>query len=188
MQPTDAKRIYMVMTVNPDAQKTTARFNNQALYVFHTTALASPADQSPAPEIKIICRFDNNVPQNVECWAGSGTAEYVKGALDTKLITKSANMYVEAGVRNDPYFLNQTAVDSSIASLGPIYKAGARDAAGCLAFTALQQPVALKPVAAQADTYKTKNVLAIALSMDTAFLTQTGKTLISVWASTNKSL
>mgnify|MGYP000682772688 CR=1 FL=1 len=66
-------RMYMIMTVNPAANKTTSKFSTTAVYVFHTRAKAAYTDTSASTEINIMCTFD--AAQTIECWAGDD--EYV---------------------------------------------------------------------------------------------------------------
>jgi hypothetical protein len=195
----DSKRVFLVMTVNPDAVAT-SKFNPNALYVFHTNARANLADPSPAPEFNIVCRFDSNSPQNAECWAGSA-AEYIKGPVNTSVLSsKTGNLVVFTGPRNDPYFINQNGLDLGVAFIGTTSSSVTADGAGCKPMSAANLTTLTMagptgkllngtgPLNAPVDSYKGKNVLAIVLSVDTTLLTQPNKPILTVWGSTNQKL
>src|SRR5262249_15226795 len=63
----DGSKVYLIMTVSPNADKTTAKFSNAAWYVFHTGSRATLLTQSFTP-IDVICGFDSN--QIINCWVG----------------------------------------------------------------------------------------------------------------------
>jgi hypothetical protein len=189
----DSKRLFMVMTVFPNADKLNSRFSSTNLYVFHINARTGLADPSPGPEYDIICQFDGMTPQGVQCWAG--TTEYVKGKLNTTLVSQTSGnqgkLVAFAGPRDDPFFESNTNLNTAITTIKTAYTAGvpAPNAAKCqaknLALGAAAGPLNPNPAVPATDTYKGLNVLAIALSVDVSLLTEGGKEVLSVWASTN---
>lgn len=195
-------RIFFIMTVFPNADKTTARFSSSNLYVIHTNARASMNDTNPATEVSLICKFDNSQVQNVECWAGQqgqNPTEYLKGPTGNRLASQSGNLIAQAQVRNDPFFMNETNLLAAMTSIGTTVttKKASRNAAGCYPFvaadlttvhpaTAGTGTLPAPPAAVITDSYKTKNVLSIALSVDASVLIPGGKPVLTVWGSTNK--
>jgi hypothetical protein len=193
MEPTSGNRVYLLMTVFPGAT-ISDRFSSQNAYVFHTNARQVWNDPSPDTEITLICKFDQTTPtQGFECWAGQN--EYVKGKVNaTGQSSRTGAMTVFAGPRNDPFFMNDTALTSAMTgnatnSIQVLYNGIAtKDTAKCANFSAAQNTSVrglLNPTGT-ADTFKAKNVLAIVVSIDPAILMPGTKKVLSVWASTNK--
>lgn len=188
MEPTTGNRVYLVMTVFPGAS-TTERFSTKYAYVFHTNARQVWNDAAPDAEVNIICKFDSTMPtQNFECWAGAN--EYVKGKVTANgQSSKSGAMTVFAGPRNDPFFLNDTALTAAMSSIQTSYGAiTTKDAAKCANFSTAQNTSARTALAptGSADAFKGKNVLAIVVSIDPSILLPGSKKVLSVWASTNQ--
>ena len=190
MQTSDAKRVNLVMTVNPDGGTVanSARFSSTALYVFHVNARTSLTDTNPNPESQVICRFDNGTPQNMECWLGQ--KQYVKAPLNQKTPSADNGIIAYAGLRNDPFFLNDSGLTTAMNTIVTTLNGKTRDAAGCFAFGTTDQTAVKTQLAVplNSDSYKGKNVLAIVLTIDTTLLAPSGKPILSVWASTNKPL
>lgn len=181
------QRLNLVMTTYPNADKTTSRFSAQNLYVFHTMSRASVTDTSITPEVLVLCRFDNQTPQGVECWVGDN--EYTKGVVATQTTSPSGKLTVFTGPRNDPFFMNATGANQGISAITTAFKAGTKDVAGCSAFSATNQTTVRGSLAAGGtDTYQGKNVLAIVVSVDIGLLTTATRRIVSVWASTNKQV
>lgn len=187
MQTSDAKRVNLVMTVNPDAGNS-ARFSTTALYVFHINARTTFADTNPNPEAQIICRFDGAATQNMECWLGQN--QYVKAPINQKTASADNGIIAYAGLRNDPFFANEAGLSDAMNTIMTTLNGKTRDAAGCYAFSTTEQTSVKSKMAlpANTDSYKGKNVLAIVLTVDTTLLAPSGKPVLSVWASTNKPL
>jgi hypothetical protein len=189
MEPTSGNRMYFVMTVNPQTDRTLDRFSSSNLYVFHTSARQNATDPNPDNEVNIICKFDSVAgTQGFECWAGAN--EYVKGKVNaTGQSSRSGALTVFAGPRNDPFFMNNTGLTAGLAALQTAYTAAAKDAAGCpniAAATSTTVRGAFNP-AASMDTYRGQNVLAIVISIDPVILMPGAKKTLSVWASTNRA-
>ncbi len=189
MEPIQGQRLQLVLTVFPNADKTTSRFSNQTVYVIHTAARASATDPNPAPEVPIVCRFNNQIPQEFECLVGQ--VDYIRAAVGTSgNVSSSGKFQVFAGPRNDPFFMNTSGTSNAISNIASTVKSGARDAQGCHAFSTLEQVTVrqmLNPIPSM-DSYRTQHVLGISISVDKSLLIQPGKTMLSVWASTNTAL
>jgi hypothetical protein len=193
MEPTSGNRVYLLMTAFPGADKMNDRFSSQNAYVFHTNARQVWNDASPDAEVTLICKFDQATPtQGFECWAGQ--TEYVKGKVNaTGQSSRSGALTVFAGPRNDPFFMNDTALTNAMTvgagSIQSVYNGIAtKDAAKCAAFSAAQSTAvraALNPTGSM-DSFKGQNALAIVVSIDPAILMPGSKKVLSVWGSTNK--
>ena len=181
------QRLNLVMTTFPSADKSASRFSEQNLYVFHTMSRSLITDTSIVPEVSVLCRFDSQTPQNVECWVGD--SEYARGAVNAQTTSKSGKLTFFAGPRNDPFFMNATGVNQAMTSITSTVKTATKDAAGCAAFSATQQTAQRTALATGGtDSYQGKNVLAIVVSVDIGLLTTAARRIVSVWASTNKQV
>lgn len=185
----DHSKMYLVMDVFP-AATAAAKFDTNALYVFHTTSKAGLTATTGTP-LDVICKFD--AAQAIECWAGS---EYVAGATagapTTGLKSSSGKLTVWAGLRDDPFFFNLdgfkdmvAAVKSAAPQLLPTV-----DASGCPKVDAGTSAALVSALAhthgnAPVDHFAGLNVLAIVVSVDAALVTKGGST-VGVWASTNQ--
>ena len=183
----NGQRLNLVMTTYPNADKSASRFSIQNLYVFHTMSRASVTDTSVVSDVPVLCRFDSQTPQGVECWVGD--SEYAKGVVDAQTASQTGKLTVFAGPRNDPFFMNATGANQGINSIATTFKTATKDAAGCAAFSTTNQTTVRSNMATGGtDTYKSKNVLAIVVSVDIGLLTTTTRHIVSVWASTNKQV
>jgi len=185
----DHSKMYLVMDVFP-AATAAAKFDTNALYVFHTTSKAGLTATTGTP-LDVICKFD--AAQAIECWAGS---EYVAGATagapTTGIKSSSGKLTVWAGLRDDPFFFNLdgfkdmvAAVKSAAPQLLPTV-----DASGCPKVDAGTSAALVSALAhthgnAPVDHFAGLNVLAIVVSVDAALVTKGGST-VGVWASTNQ--
>jgi hypothetical protein len=185
-----ASRLNMVMTVNPSADKTTAKFSTTALYVFHTMAKASGTDTTNYPEVNVICSF--NASQTIECWAGDN--DYVTGnaSVGNGISNQSGHLQVFAGPRNDPFFFNMSAFNNTVTLIKTALanKAyGTADAAGCYTVPALVVPTVKSSLSTpNKDDFAGKNVLAIVVSIDKSIVTTQQHQIVTVWGSTNKKV
>src|SRR5689334_22826721 len=60
----DKMKVYLVMNVNPAADKATSKFSNAAQYVIHVNSNKSlPLGAKPKNTSTIVCTFDNASPQ-----------------------------------------------------------------------------------------------------------------------------
>ena len=185
----DHSKMYLVMDVFP-AAAAAAKFDTNALYVFHTTSKAGLTATTGTP-LDVICKFD--AAQAIQCWAGS---EYVAGATagapTTGIKSASGKLTVWAGLRDDPFFFNLdgfkdmvAAVKSAAPQLLPTV-----DASGCPKVDAGTSAALVSALAhsqgnAPVDHFAGLNVLAIVVSVDAALVTKGGST-VGVWASTNQ--
>jgi hypothetical protein len=185
----DHSKMYLVMDVFP-AATATAKFDTNALYVFHTTSKAGLTAATGTP-LDVICKFD--AAQAIQCWAGS---EYVAGATAgapaTGLKSASGKLTVWAGLRDDPFFFNLDGFKDMVAAV----KAAAPqllptvDASGCPVVdsgtsAALVSALAHSHGNAPVDHFAGLNVLAIVVAVDASLVTKGGST-VGVWASTNQ--
>lgn len=194
----NAPRVFMVMTVFPNAPKATAAFDTNTLYTFHTVAKSSLADKSDGvPELSIVCAFNDGTPigtQTFECWGGDD--EYVKGTSSTtttkgSISSRSGKLQVWTGIANDPTFFNRTAFDTTVTAIKAGINGWTRDASQCATSGVGFVPATLRASLATGniDAYTKQNVLAIAVSVDRAYLTSNfSKPLVGVWASTKKRI
>ena len=201
--PNTPRRVFMILTVYPNAPKATAMFDTGTLYSFHTVSKAKMADSSAtANSLDIVCAFTQAsalTSQIFECWGGDD--EYVKGfasSTTTKGSVQSPTGKIKAwaGVVNDPAFFNKadltTAISTIKTSLGN--NSWTRDAAQCATTGSAwgtAQALAMRNglSATKVDAYNKQNVLAIVLSVDPQYLTQRGNSpLLGVWASTKKRI
>jgi hypothetical protein len=185
----DHSKMYMVMDVFP-AATATAKFDTNALYVFHTTSKASLV-ATTGTALDVICKFD--AAQAIQCWAGS---EYVAGATAgapaTGIKSTSGKLTVWAGLRDDPFFFNLDGFKDLVAAV----KAAAPqllptvDASGCPVVDSNTSAALVSALAhthgnAPVDHFMGLNVLAIVMSVDASLVTKGGST-VGVWASTNQ--
>jgi len=185
----DHSKMYMVMDVFP-AATATAKFDTNALYVFHTTSKASLV-ATTGTALDVICKFD--AAQAIQCWAGS---EYVAGATagapTTGIKSTSGKLTVWAGLRDDPFFFNLDGFKDLVAAV----KAAAPqllptvDASGCPVVDSNTSAALVSALAhthgnAPVDHFMGLNVLAIVISVDASLVTKGGST-VGVWASTNQ--
>jgi hypothetical protein len=185
----DHSKMYMVMDVFP-AATATAKFDTNALYVFHTTSKASLV-ATTGTALDVICKFD--AAQAIQCWAGS---EYVAGATAgapaTGIKSTSGKLTVWAGLRDDPFFFNLDGFKDLVAAV----KAAAPqllptvDASGCPVVDSNTSAALVSALAhthgnAPVDHFMGLNVLAIVISVDASLVTKGGST-VGVWASTNQ--
>jgi len=185
----DHSKMYLVMDVFP-AATAAAKFDTNALYVFHTMSKSGLTAATGTP-LDVICEFD--AAQAIQCWAGS---EYVAGATAgapaTGLKSASGKLTVWAGLRDDPFFFNLDGFKDMVAAV----KAAAPqllptvDASGCPVVdsgtsAALVSALAHSHGNAPVDHFAGLNVLAIVVSIDASLVTKGGST-VGVWASTNQ--
>ena len=194
----NAPRVFMVMTVNPNALKASSVFDKDTLYTFHTIAKTSLSEKSDGvPELSIVCAFNDAAPigtQTFECWGGDD--EYVKGTTSTSttkgsILSRSGKLRVWTGIANDPAFFNKTAFTTTVATVKGGINGWNRDVAQCattgVGFNAAMLRTGLSTPSA--DAFAKQNVLAIVVSVDRAYVTASfTKPLVGVWASTKKRI
>lgn len=188
---TDKSKVYLAMTVFPNADKTTAKFSTAAYYVFHTTSRTGTGAATPTD---VVCGFD--ATQKVSCWVGSAT-NFVSGdASNTAGISSTdGKIKVFAGVRKDHFFFNldgynqvRTNVKANVATVAAAFNAnGCPTGAGVAAtLTAQQTQLGKSPTGGTAtDFFANFNTLAIVLEVDTALLTP-GGSVLSVYGATHR--
>ena len=194
----NAPRVFMVMTVNPNALKASSVFDKDTLYTFHTIAKTSLSEKSDGvPELSVVCAFNDAAPigtQTFECWGGDD--EYVKGTTSTSttkgsILSRSGKLRVWTGIANDPAFFNRVALDSTVTTIKGGINGWNRDVAQCattgVGFNAAMLRTGLSTPSA--DAFAKQNVLAIVVSVDRAYVTASfTKPLVGVWASTKKRI
>lgn len=193
MEPSNGNRMYLIMTVFPNADKMLSRFSPDILYVFHTYARSTALDPMADAEVPITCKFDTVIgTQGFECWAGK---EYLKGKVGaTGQASRTGALQVFAGPRNDPFFMNETSLNNAMTvganSIQTIVQNGTKDAAKCVNFSTTQSMAVRSTMspAGSMDSYRTQTVLAIVISIDPLILAPGNKKVVSVWASTNRPL
>jgi uncharacterized protein DUF4331 len=185
----DHTKMYLVMDVFP-AATAGAKFDTNALYVFHTTSKAMLTSTTGTP-LDIICKFD--AAQAISCWAGSETVSgATAGAPAGGIVSPSGKLSVWAGLRDDPFFFNLQGFKDMVEDV----KAAAPqllptvDASGCpkvdaTTSGALVSALAHSMGAAPVDHFLGLNVLAIVVSIDASLVTKGGPA-VGVWASTNQ--
>ena len=181
----DATKVNLVLNVTPFAGDGAA-FSDATQYVFHVNSSAGYGmDQT---ETLILCQFDD--AGEAECWAGDD--EYLKGdaSAEAGITSEGGALKVFAGLRNDPFFMELTGFQETVATV--IAAAGGLtfDPAGC---PALDQPTANALVgqlqagadgAAASDTLAGANVLSIVVQVDKSVV-NSGGPILGVWASTH---
>src|SRR5262249_2006491 len=144
-----------------------------ALYVFHTMAKVSVSDTTVYPEVNIVCSFDAN--QLISCWAGDN--DYLTGdaSKGTGLMSQNGHLQIFAGPRNDPFFFNMSAFNTTAATIKTalmMKSYGTPDAAGCLTVPPATSLLLKSSLAAGGmDSFQGKNVLAIAVSVARSVVT-----------------
>ncbi|MBL8636162.1 MAG: DUF4331 family protein [Myxococcales bacterium] len=194
----NSPRVFMVMTVQPNAPKATSAFDKDTLYTFHTIAKGTLSEKSDGiPELSIVCAFNDATPigtQTFECWGGDD--EYVKGTTSTtttkgSILSRTGKLRVWTGIANDPAFFNKTAFNSTVTTIKAGINGWNRDTAQCatsgVGFNATTLRAGL--ATGNSDAFTKQNVLAIVVSVDRAYLTSNNsKSLVGVWASTKKRI
>jgi hypothetical protein len=188
-----ASKVYLVMDVYPGATATT-QFSDKTQYVFHIKSLAKygdPAATASSKTTNIICTFDT--AGLISCWLGN--SDYVTGDArkTTGLTSVNGKFRVFAGPRDDPFFFNLEGFGDAVKAVEDATAAGlTTNAAGCPQLTpstanTLQTLLkkTAKGTADAKDAFAGKNVLSIAIAVDTATVTTGGK-VVGVWASTHK--
>jgi hypothetical protein len=202
----DAKTVYLAMTVTPNAGKAftqggtpnPSRFSNAIKYVININSRAAGSAgvvAGAAGEVgryRFIATFDGGNPQKISLWlvdvTANQTLEYITGdPSSTNGITSSdKKVRVFAGLRDDPFFFNlqglldvETFVNQNASSLPQ------PDAAGCYALDANTQAAAAQTLRTGGDFFANFNTLAIVLAVDKTLLTSKGS-LLGVWGSTHR--
>src|SRR5258708_6295472 len=85
---TDKSKVYLAMTVFPNAPKATAKFSNAAYYVFHTNSRAA-ATSTTDVKVDVTCSFDAS--QKISCWVGDATTFVYGDASATAGISNTGN-------------------------------------------------------------------------------------------------
>jgi hypothetical protein len=193
---TDGSKVYLVMTVFPAADKTTAKFSTAAKYVFHTASRSSFVSTQLTPA-DVICTFD--ATQKISCWVGS--TEFLTGdaSATTGRVSKSGKVKVFAGARKDHFFFNLDGfnkVRTTVKGLNPVPTA---DANGCFAMSGtnaggltMAQTMAVRNQLMQStaggaatDFFLPLNALAIVMEVDKTLL-NAGGNFLSVWGATHR--
>ena len=201
--PNTPQRVFMILTVYPNAPKATAMFDTNTLYTFHTISKTKLGDSSAtANSLDIVCAFTKSdvlTSQIFECWGGDD--EYVKGIASNSTTKGSVQsptgkLKVWTGIVNDPAFFGRADLNTAMTSIKNNLNNWNRDVAQCAttgtggswgAAQALAMRTSLS--ATKADVFNKQNVLAIVLSVDPQYLTQRGGApLLGVWASTKKRI
>lgn len=190
-QAATPKYIYLAMTVYPDAVLAN-KFSTNAYYVFHTNAKAAYKDSASQSEVNVICGFD--AAQTIECWVvgpDKSKLEYVKGNANQRagIASRSGALRVFAGLRNDPFYFNETGFKKVLTDNATTIDT-TPDTAGCPAVPLTNRTTANTTLKTPTnnDDFKLKNVLAIVVQVNTSLITSTTRPIVSVWASTNKKL
>ncbi len=189
----DGKQIYLVMTVFPQAAKT-SQFSPAAQYVFNITSQAKYGDPAAA-STKIMCTFDSS--QTIRCWLGTPGAaptEFVTGnaSATAGIASSSGKLKVFAGPRNDPFFFNLEGFTKAAATVAASKPLPSPDAAGCPALDAgtvstLQNQLKQNANGGPAlNNFLALNGLAIAVAVDKDLVTAGGP-IMGVYASTHKA-
>jgi hypothetical protein len=194
----DALNVNLAMSVSPNDPGTMAmpnmrHFSPSILYTFHVTS--TPGVGMAGMETLVTCRMNSDT--DAECWVG--TLDYVHGDPSNTAGVASADGKVKlfAGLRSDPFFFNLQGFRDAVSF---VEGAGtlATDAAGCPQLTDViggmvrnklteaAQPAAGAPCATDSkDCFAHLNAKIILVQIDKTLLNQSGKTMLSVWASTN---
>lgn len=155
INPNDSGELILVMTVNPIANDAT-RFSDAVQYEFQISN-----DDSTR---QISCSFsrpdDMFLNQNVTCTAPGDRT--VSGALNT--VNQSGDLRVFAGLRDDPFFFDLAAFNTTVADAAP-------------AFT--------NP---GVDFFAGLNTLSIVVGIDSSVFAPAvnGSNNLSIWATTNR--
>lgn len=185
----DGNTFNLIMTITPPADGS-ARFSENAYYVFHLSSRAKYGD--PPIPINIVCKF--NAAQRVQCWAAG---DYATGNADLPqgLSSQKSQFRVFAGLREDPFFFNLAGFDAFRAKLKGALGSGqvtGNDADGCpavipdrvnLLSQLKEQPN--QPGSKPSNAFTKKNVLALIVAIETAKVSL-GAPIIGVWAATHQ--
>ena len=176
----DARQVYLVMTVMPDAGPG-ASFSNAVQYVFHTSSRPAYGEGTPF-ELDIICQF--TAIGGLQCFAGD---EFAGSMQQTSVSSVSGRMRAFAGLRNDLFFFNLTGYSATTRAVVAAAPGLTFDLAGCPALdaataTALVGQLGSEPGGAPAvDDFAERNVLALVVAIDKTILTQGGP-IVGAWA------
>ena len=193
-------KLELLMTVWPNAPMD-AKFATDHQYVFHLSSKASYIDERRSQNL-VICHFDTE--QKTNCALGKAT-ETIKdeahgNASDAGQPLSSVNgkMQIFAGLRNDPFFFNQTGWDNAANMLIDLREAnrtiacsgGSGTSASPL--TATEQSDIANALGTAGnnipatDSYRGTNVLALLVEIDPALILESTDTVIAGWASINQ--
>jgi hypothetical protein len=193
----DALSVNLAMSVSPADPGTMAmpfarHFSPTILYVFHVTSIASFG--TTGTETKVICRINSDT--DGECWVGD--VDYVHGdpSKPTGATSSDTKIHLFAGLRSDPFFFDLQGFRDAVSTIAGT--AGlATDAAGCpqvtdayvaSLWTQLKEtPAVVQPpcTVGNKDCFATLNSKVIVLQVDKSLLNLSGKTMLTVWGSTN---
>lgn len=201
----DASKVYLVMNVNPKADKATSKFSDKVQYVFHTNSRAASFFSDPVKgRVNILCTFGAPAmgKQTLKCWAVDATdamnpktLDYAEGdaSATSGLESRMKKFKVFAGPRNDPFFFNLDGFNNTVKAVQMAAGGLMFDMNGCPkldAPTAMALGTALKSDATGKmpgkDTFAGQNVLSIVVAIDKTLLIQAPNKVLGVWASTRK--
>ena len=196
----DASKVYLVMTLFPDAKAGTSKFSNVAKYVFHVNSRPNTLNDiigGAKERMNIICTFAGD-PQKASCWVvntkdNATAVDYITGdASATAGITStSGKIKLFTGIRDDAFFFNLTGFKNAAKfvhdNAAALQAGGKFDANGCPMLTSDQVTAAVTTLKSPAnnDDFRGFNTLAIVLAVDKSLISP-GGSLLGVWGSTNK--
>lgn len=182
----DGRKLNLGLPWAPDAGPGT-RFSDAVQWVFRV-ASRPEARARDAAELVVLCTFD--IAQRVSCWAGE---EYLFGDASGSagLASPSGRLRVFTGLRNDPFFFNETGFKAAGARINQALTGAPRDAAGCPTFDPQARSEIVKQLATGAggararDDLAGQNILALVVELDLSLVTRGGPVL-AVSGSTHK--
>jgi hypothetical protein len=184
----DGAKVWLVMTVFPDA-KTTSKFSNAVKYVFRLNSRPATALlMTPTERTNIVCTFDT--AQKISCWLtnmDNSVGAYVSGDASATAGIESADKKIKvfAGLRDDPFFFNLTGFNNVAGVVKQAAGGLMFDTNGCPKLDMQTSMAAVNGLKTGSNDFKAFNALAIVISVDKALVTKGGP-LLGVWASTNK--
>ena len=183
----DASKVNLVLNVSPFAG-TESQFSDAVQYAFHVNSSAGYGEAQT--ETLIVCEFD--AAGTVECWAGAD--EYVTGdaSAEAGIATESGALKVFAGLRNDPFFMENTGFNTAVSTVIGAASSLTFDEQGCPALDEATSNLLVGQLqsgadgAAATDTFAGSNVLSLVVQVDKS-LVNSGGPLLSVWGSTHSA-
>jgi len=184
----DASKVNLVLAVSPFAGAE-SKFSDAVQYAIHVNSSTGYGEAQT--ETLILCQFDT--AGAIECWAGAD--EYLSGdaSAEQGLASSSGAFKVFAGLRNDPFFMENVGFNEAVSVVVGAAGALTFDGDGCPGVDAATSGVLVGQLqsgadgAAATDTFAGANVLSLVVQVDKALLTGGGP-ILSVWASTHTAL
>jgi hypothetical protein len=185
----DATKLNLVMGVYSDAGQN-ATFSDKVTYVFTVTSWEGYGAQENPDLTRAICKFLADGVK-VECWLGD---EYAVGdpTAPEGILSDNGGLRVFAGRRDDPFFLEYTGFNNTVAAAIMAVGTGAvtPDAQGCPLLTPEQSGGLVGLLksgddgAPASNTFAGQSVLALVLQVDKS-LVNSGGPVLGVSASTH---